>query len=113
MAFIEKTQVQEFRNKIKKEFPAKDGWKFSITRKHFSGIDIAILQGPVNFLEKYRNGQQIMPRNDDHPYLQKIYNIANSGNYDNSDAMTDYFDIGWYVWMSVGAWDKEYNFVKR
>ena len=34
-----------------------------------------------------------MPTQETHPYLQQIYSIANCGNHDNSDSMTDYFDV--------------------
>jgi hypothetical protein len=30
-------------------------------------------------------------------------------NHDNSDIMTDYFDVGWYVNIYVGKWNKPYN----
>lgn len=33
-------------------------------------------------------------------------------NHDNSDIMTDYFDVGWYVNVNVGKWDKPYQLVK-
>lgn len=29
-------------------------------------------------------------------------------NHDNSDIMTDYFDVGWYLDINVGQWDKPY-----
>jgi hypothetical protein len=32
-----------------------------------------------------------------------------AGNYNNSDIMTDYFDVGWYIEINVGKWNKEYN----
>jgi len=32
--------------------------------------------------------------------------------YDNSDAMTDYFDTAFYTHLSVGAWDKPYALAK-
>jgi len=110
MAYITKEEVQEIREKIKSKFPIKDGWKFSIKREHHSGVRVEILQGNVNFQNK--QGSTILPTKETHPYLQKIYSIANAGNHDNSDSMTDYFDVGWYVWMSVGSWDKEYKFIK-
>jgi len=28
--------------------------------------------------------------------------------YDNSDAMTDYFDTAYYMDINVGQWDKPY-----
>ena len=30
--------------------------------------------------------------------------------YDNSDAMTDYFDTAYYTHINVGKWDKPYEF---
>ena len=37
-------------------------------------------------------------------------NGAGSGfaNHDNSDIQTDYFDVGWYVDINVGKWDKPF-----
>lgn len=29
-------------------------------------------------------------------------------NHNNSDIMTDYFDVGWYIDINVGQWDKPY-----
>ena len=30
-------------------------------------------------------------------------------NHNNSDIQTDYFDVGWYVDVNVGQWDKPYT----
>lgn len=32
--------------------------------------------------------------------------------YDNSDAMTDYFDTAFYTHLNIGAWDKPYALAK-
>ena len=37
-----------------------------------------------------------------------IRKIMNSGNHDNSDIMTDYFDVGWYIAITIGRWNKPY-----
>ena len=29
-------------------------------------------------------------------------------NHNNSDIMTDYFDVGWYIDINVGQWNKPY-----
>jgi len=29
-------------------------------------------------------------------------------NHDNSDIQTDYFDVGWYIDINVGRWNKPY-----
>lgn len=33
-------------------------------------------------------------------------------NHNNSDIMTDYFDVGWYIDINVGKWDKPYAVTK-
>lgn len=110
MAYISVEQVAQIRKQIKNKFPAKKGWRFSITREHYTGINITIVNAPVNFLSGYKNGHSIIPSERDHPYLQQIYNIANSGNHDNSDTMLDYFDVGWYIWLKIGSWGKPFTF---
>jgi len=31
------------------------------------------------------------------------------GNHNNTDLMSDYFDVGWYISINVGKWDKPYE----
>lgn len=33
---------------------------------------------------------------------------SNYANHNNSDIMTDYFDVGWYVDINIGKWNKDY-----
>lgn len=40
--------------------------------------------------------------------MADIYAFAKSFNYDDSDAMTDYFDTNFYMDMSIGKWDKPF-----
>jgi len=40
--------------------------------------------------------------------MKKIIDTMHIGNHDNSDPMTDYFDVGWYVDVNVGKWEKPY-----
>ena len=42
-------------------------------------------------------------------FLKEVLNVMNNGNHDNSDIQTDYFDIGWYVDVNVGRWNKPYE----
>lgn len=45
-------------------------------------------------------------------FLDKVITAMNDGNHDNSDAQSDYFDVGWYVNVNIGRWDKPYVLVK-
>ncbi|MFA6105949.1 MAG: hypothetical protein WC725_05170 [Patescibacteria group bacterium] len=40
--------------------------------------------------------------------LKEIKAVLFAGNHNNSDSMTDYFDVGWYVDINIGNWDKPY-----
>ena len=41
-------------------------------------------------------------------FFDEITRAMNIGNHDNSDIQTDYFDVGWYVNINVGKWNKPY-----
>jgi len=42
-------------------------------------------------------------------FLDEVITQMNAGNHDNSDLMTDYFDVGWYVNVNIGQWNKPYQ----
>ena len=41
-------------------------------------------------------------------FMQEVFAVMNDGNHDRSDIQSDYFDVGWYVDVNVGQWNKEY-----
>lgn len=41
-------------------------------------------------------------------FLDEVLAVMNEGNHDRSDIQTDYFDVGWYVNVNVGKWNKPY-----
>jgi len=41
-------------------------------------------------------------------FLKEVFPLLNTGNHDNSDISTDYFDVGWYVDVQIGKWNKPY-----
>lgn len=41
-------------------------------------------------------------------FLSELFPLMNKGNHDNSDIQTDYFDVGWYVDVNIGKWNKPY-----
>jgi len=43
-----------------------------------------------------------------HNILQKIVNIAKKEHHDDSDPMTDYFNVNFYFHIGLGQWDKEF-----
>jgi len=45
-------------------------------------------------------------------FVTEVLAAMNVGNHDRSDSQSDYFDVGWYVDVNVGQWDKPYQFTK-
>ena len=45
-------------------------------------------------------------------FLTEIFTAMNNGNHDRSDIQSDYFDVGWYVDVNVGQWNKPYLLIK-
>ena len=41
--------------------------------------------------------------------LQACAACLNQGNWDDSDHYTDYYDVGWYVDVRIGTWDKPFK----
>jgi hypothetical protein len=46
---------------------------------------------------------------DARAFLSEVLAVMNDGNWDKSDIQSDYFNVGWYVDVNIGAWDKPYT----
>lgn len=42
-------------------------------------------------------------------FLLKLKGIMMEGNHDRSDVQSDYFDVGWYISIRIGKYDKPYQ----
>ena len=117
MAYISTEEVKVIREELKKKFPSRLGWKLSIVRRDYLSLSISIIQAPfelrndqnnayeqVNqyWIESRENKQSIPP-------LKKIFEIANKNNYNRSDVQSDYFDVGYYLNISIGHFGKPFT----
>ena len=102
------------------------GVKVTFGVKHHSTFVINISSGDIDFfgdMVDRGDKQQVASRQymQVNPYwfrehfegkskefLQKVFSEANKGNHNNSDIQTDYFDVGYYVDLNIGKWDKPY-----
>jgi hypothetical protein len=41
--------------------------------------------------------------------LLQVIKLANEENYNNSDLMTDYFDVGYWFHLAIGKWNKPFT----
>lgn len=117
MAFINNQTVSEKRAAIKVAFPAKDGWKFSITGGNTSTLYVHLMEFPMNYnfpedhfqLNQYyieREQKRLGCGDKEIKVLLKILDIMKEGHWDKSDISTDYFHCAYYYSLSIGKWDK-------
>lgn len=104
--------------------------KGSISVDNHSTLVVTIKSGPIDFIgnmleiarkrpDYYNNGTptsiQVNPHWISEHYsgqardcLLALKDAMDKGNHDRSDIQTDYFDVGWYVNINVGRWNKPY-----
>ena len=127
---------QEKKSKIApvvKQILAKYGVKGSLAVSNHMTLVLNVKSGPIDFIQNYndtvgnqpggfRLGSPATDYVDVNPYhyqnhfsgkaqkfLKEIMTAMNDGNQDRSDAQTDYFDVGWYVDVNIGKWNKPYE----
>jgi len=115
----------------------KYGVKGSLAVRNHSTFVLNVKSGSIDFIENYigTNGSKhynVMSQDQieyvrnnksldvnvywyqDHfsgkakEFLSEVLAEMNKGNHNNSDIQTDYFDVGWYVDVNIGQWNKPY-----
>jgi hypothetical protein len=112
--------------------------KASLAVRHHSTLVLNIKQGSIDFIgnsnkvcgnDFYQVARGFTPNTQSYdsvnPYhysshydgvakefLLEVFTALNDGNWDKSDIQTDYFNVGWYVDVNIGAWNKPYALVK-
>jgi hypothetical protein len=106
----------------------KYGVKATVSVKHHSTLVLTIKSGKIDFLNDYgdadsrtdaaRWGIKVNPyhykshfNGEAYHFLSEVIPAMNAGNHDNSDIQSDYFDVGWYIGVHVGSYDKPYELV--
>ncbi len=134
MAYMSQEKKKEIAVELKKVMPR--GWKYSLGVRHYSTIVLTISQAPVDLVAEYeakcnqrdrdRNLSPSQTQKTTHcqvnPYwaneyfegkraeqMKAIINVLNNGNHDRSDIQSDHFDIGWYVSINFGRYDRPFK----
>jgi hypothetical protein len=90
----------------------KYGMKGSLSVRNHSTVVLTLGAGPIDFDGEYQQVNVYWIA--DHytgvarEFLLEAHRILMVGNHNNSDIQTDYFDVGWYVDIHVGRWDRPY-----
>lgn len=122
MAYMNQEKKRKINEVLKKVVP-KD-WKYSLRVRHHSTIVMTIYSAPVDLLRAFAENEYYKhdeaKYKDVHQYrfqaqvedsslvaiFDQIFDALNIDNFDNSDLMTDYFHVGHYAELRVGAWDR-------
>ena len=139
MAYMSSEHKKEIAELLKKEFgkvAKKRGFKYSLKVENYSTIIMTISEGKYDFIGNYVNNmkphhcsfdfyKENPPKYldiSDHmlnsfsgeikDILEKAFKHLNLRNYNNSDIMTDYFDVGHFVYIHIGKWNKPYKLVE-
>lgn len=120
MAYVSQELKKELVASVKKVLPKN--WKVTFGVRHHSTFVIKIHSAPIDLLENFddysKNKRYGQPNiyHLGHTYsgdllkiFEKIKTAANIKNYDNSDIQTDYFDVGYYVDIRIGEFDKPFE----
>ena len=126
MAYINQTDKARIAAALKNVVPA--GWKYSLSINNHSTLCLKIASAPVDIIASMVAGEYFDPATattadiNGH-YIRRAFandgladifmainDAMNSGNHDNSDTATDYFDVGWYTAMKIGAWNRPFVF---
>ena len=110
--------------------------KYTLRVHHHSSIIMTISEGNIDFIKNAQDVIDSRPNRPQYGRLDAKYMQVNEywiqdhftgiakdlllsakaalsiGNHDRSDIQSDYFDVGWYVNINVGQWDKPYRLVK-
>jgi hypothetical protein len=136
MAYMNQEKKKKIAAELKKSL-AGTGLKYTLAVNNYSTLVMNIQSGPVDFLANAEAVAKAKPREmfggnltrpkaiqvntywyQDHftgealELLKKIVPVMNTGNHDRSDIQSDYFDVGWYVNVNIGQWNKPYQVTK-
>src|SRR5574343_2117170 len=131
MAYFNQQMKAEKAPKIKAIFK-KYGLKGSIGVNNHSTLVVNISAGDIDFIGNFNEttanktvwGRPYTPADtyinvnthwyDEHfsgvalECIEDLIDVMDEGNHDNSDIQTDYFDIGFYLDLNIGKWNKPY-----
>lgn len=94
----------------------KYGVKGSLSVNHHSSLVLTLSEGKIDFGTDRQNVNTYhIDKNFEgkaRKFLSEVVDAMNVGNWNKSDISTDYFNVGWYVDVNIGKWNKPYKLTK-
>lgn len=134
MAYMSQERKKELAPKIK-EVLKKYNMKWTLSVNNYSTLVCRLKSGEIDFLEYLTDNQKERIEREWFTTYYRLwvneYNIWSSytglaydflielksammeWNHNNSDAMTDYFDVGWYIDITLWDYDKDYEVIRN
>lgn len=124
MAYMSQENKAVLSKEIAKVVPPT--WKWTLAVRHHSTLVLTVREADVDLIGEDQSWQR---RNEPRPtycrlneyhlsghYDGKLLKIfegiraaMNVGNHDRSDVQSDYFDVGWYVTISIGDYKSPFR----
>ena len=118
MAYMSQEHKKELAPKIK-SICKNYGVRATLGVRHHSTLVLNIWESGIDFLDGKEGDEQVNPYHIENHYngkaknfLVEVRDAMMEGNHDRSDIMTDYFDVGWYININIGQWNKPYKLKK-
>lgn len=122
MAYVDQDKKKRIEALVKPIFK-KYGIKARLGVRNHSELVCRITAGPIDFFADYtyrgdRTVKDYIQVNHYHydrdytgkalEFFKELIPALQSENWDKSDIQTDYFNVGYYLSVEVGQWDKPY-----
>ena len=123
MAYMSQEHKKEIALKLKAVMPKT--WKYTLSVNNHSSIVMTIRSADVDLVKECKNkvSEDATYLQLNHYYLDDAFSgetlkvlkdaleALNDKNYNNSDVQSDYFDVGHYVDINIGKWNKPFVFI--
>jgi len=139
MAYMSQERKKEIAKNVKAVAKSYgfSGRDITVGVQHHSSLVVNIFKGPLDFIGDInahnrnvaqQRGEQVRSTTGNYqvnpywceehavdPVIKRFFGdllaaIKSTGYYNNSDAMTDYFDTAYYTHLNIGKWDKPYEY---
>ena len=114
MAYMSQERKGELSPQIK-SICKRHGVKATLAVRHHSTLVLNISSGVIDFgdtsqqINTYHYKSHLEDYKEAVSFLDELLPAMNVGNHDNSNIQFDHFDVGWYVNVNIGRWDKPYK----
>lgn len=115
MAYIDQDKKKVIASAMKTVLKGYPTLKYSLAVHNHSELCVTIKSGPACLDANKKGHVQVNHYHIDKHYvgeaatiLKLIKGCSDLVNHDNSDIMSDYFDVGHYLSITIGKWNKDF-----